>query len=140
MSLGCLWHNQHRKHNQFLHPNAQAMEQLQENKSAYNALFIYVVFLSCYFPYLCSTILLITNSSPVSFWAAYYTTFYSFSSIRPQTLSFTVGDIEKFVKLLKGHCKKYSALQRLEWNGHCLEKHFRLIVVETRKQFSYLKN
>ena len=52
--------------------NAQIREALRERKSAYNALFVYFVFLVCYLPYLPSTILYLTNTSEISFLIAKY--------------------------------------------------------------------
>ena len=43
--------------------NAQTREALQQRKSAYNALFVYLVFLACYFPAIPSKILYLTNTS-----------------------------------------------------------------------------
>ena len=47
--------------------NAQTTDELRQRKSAYNALFVYVVFLVCYLPFLPSTILYVTNTSEISF-------------------------------------------------------------------------
>ena len=46
--------------------NAQTREALRQRKSAYNALFAYLVFLACYLPFLPSTILYLTNTSEIS--------------------------------------------------------------------------
>ena len=51
--------------------NGQAMEVLREKKSAINSLFVYVVFLACYVPYLCCTILLMVDNFRTSFLVAY---------------------------------------------------------------------
>ena len=50
--------------------NAQTREALRQRKSAYNALFAYLVFLACYLPFLPSTILYLTNTSEISFLVA----------------------------------------------------------------------
>ena len=55
--------------------NAQTREALRQRKSAYNALFVYFVFLVCYFPFLPSTILYLTNNSEISFLIARYASF-----------------------------------------------------------------
>ena len=47
--------------------NAQTREALRQRKSAYNAIFVYLVFLACYLPLLPSTILYMTNTSEISF-------------------------------------------------------------------------
>ena len=46
--------------------NAQTREVLRQKKSAYNAIFVYLVFLACYLPLLPSTILYMTNTSEIS--------------------------------------------------------------------------
>ena len=47
--------------------NAQTREEIRQMKSAYNALFVYFVFLVCYLPFLPSVILYLTNTSEISF-------------------------------------------------------------------------
>ena len=47
--------------------NAQTRVELRQRKSAYNALFVYFVFLVCYLPYLPSVILYFINTSEISF-------------------------------------------------------------------------
>ena len=47
--------------------NAKTREALRQRKSAYNALFVYFVFLVCYFPFLPSTILYSTNTDVWNF-------------------------------------------------------------------------
>ena len=42
-------------------------ETLRQRKSAYNALFVYFVFLVCYLPFFPSVILYLTNTSEISF-------------------------------------------------------------------------
>ena len=46
--------------------NAQTREVLRQRKSAYNAIFVYLVFLAYYLPLLPSTILYMTNTSEIS--------------------------------------------------------------------------
>ena len=50
--------------------NAQTREALRQRKSAYNALFVYLVFLVCYLPFVPTTILYLTNTFDISFLAA----------------------------------------------------------------------
>ena len=52
--------------------NAQTREELRQRKSAYNALFVYFVFLVRYLRYLPSVILYLTNTSEISFLIAEY--------------------------------------------------------------------
>ena len=57
--------HQNQIHCQHRFSNTQATELLRERKSVFNALIVYVVFLACYFPYLCLMIL-ITASGPTT--------------------------------------------------------------------------
>ena len=56
--------------NQLRVPNALATDVARENKSALNAVYVYVVFLVCYFPLLCSYIGLLSSSFRIPFWVA----------------------------------------------------------------------
>ena len=56
--------------------NAQTREALRQRKSAYNALFVYFVFLVCYLPFLPSVILYLTNTSEISFLIAKHASFF----------------------------------------------------------------
>ena len=60
-------HHQNQIHSLLQLSNVQAREQLQEKKSAYNALLVYVVFVACYLPYLCYVMVLIINNFRTSF-------------------------------------------------------------------------
>ena len=55
----------------FQKQNDQAVELLRQKKSTINALFVYIVFLACYGPHLCCTILLLVDGRRLSFLAAY---------------------------------------------------------------------
>ena len=44
----------------------QKRKEIRQKKSAYNALFVYLVFLACYLPFLPPTILYLTNTSEIS--------------------------------------------------------------------------
>ena len=59
-------------HCQLQQQNAQAMVLLREKKSAFNAVYFYVIYVACYLPYFCAAILLATDSGQVSFWLAYH--------------------------------------------------------------------
>ena len=79
--------------------NAQTREVLRKRKSAYNALFLYFVFLVCYLPYLPSVILYLTNTSEISFLIAKYASLFLIclnSSLNP--IVYCYG-IERFAKL-----------------------------------------
>ena len=67
-------HHQNQIHSQLQHQNAQARELFREKKSAFNAVHFYVIFVACYLPNLCSTTLLMTVSSRISFWLAFHVT------------------------------------------------------------------
>ena len=68
-------HHQNQIHSQLQHQNAQAMELFREKKAAFHAVYFYVIFVACYLPNFFSTILLITDSSQISFWMAFHVTF-----------------------------------------------------------------
>ena len=55
---------------------AQTREALRQRKSAYNTLFIYVVFLVCNPPFLPSTILYLTNTSEISVLVGQFTSLF----------------------------------------------------------------
>ncbi|XP_078360665.1 melanocyte-stimulating hormone receptor-like [Oculina patagonica] len=84
---------------QFQHD--QAMEVLRQKKSAINALFVYVVFLACYVPYLCSTILLIVDGRRISFLAAYQVSLFLVilnSSVNPVIYCWRYREIREIAK------------------------------------------
>ena len=83
-----LRYHQRQIQSQFQHRqnSVQVLEQMREIKSAFNTLFVYVVFIACYLPYWISTMILIRNSSQVSSWTAYHAIFFFVflnSSINP---------------------------------------------------------
>ena len=52
--------------------NAQTREAHKQRKSAYNSLFVSVVFLACYFPFIPCSILYMTNNTEISFIVAQF--------------------------------------------------------------------
>ena len=81
--------------------NAQTREALRQRKSAYNALFVYFVFLVCYLPYLPSVILYLTNTSEISFLIAKYASLfliYLNSSLNPIVYCWRYREIRRIVK------------------------------------------
>ena len=81
--------------------NAQAMEALRERKSAFNALIVYIVFLACYVPYLCCTILLLVDKLRVSFLAGYQISLFLIllnSSINPLVYCWRYREIRHISK------------------------------------------
>ena len=81
--------------------NAQTREALRQTKSAYNAVFVYLVFLACYLPYWPSTILYLTNTSEISFIVATYASIFLISlnsSLNPLVYCWRYREIRQSVK------------------------------------------
>ena len=81
--------------------NAQAREAHKQRKSAYNSLFVSVVFLACYLPLLPSRILYLTNTSKISFLEAYFASIfliYLNSSLNPFIYCWRYPEIRQSVK------------------------------------------
>ena len=81
--------------------NAQTREAHRQRKSAYNSLFVSVVFLACYFPFLPCTILYVTNSSEISFLVAHFASMlliYLNSSLNPFVYCWRFPEIRQSVK------------------------------------------
>ena len=81
--------------------NAQTREAHKQRKSAYNSLFVSVVFLACYLPFLPSTMLYWTNTSEISFLEANFaSTFliYLNSSLNPFIYCWRYSEIRQSVK------------------------------------------
>lgn len=85
--------------------NGHAMEILREKKSTVNALalFVYVVFLVCYLPYLCCSIMVMVDRFRVSFSAAYQVSFFLVllminSSLNPIVYCWRYRDIRVIAK------------------------------------------
>ena len=81
--------------------NTQTREVLRQRKSAYNAIFVYLVFLACYLPFLPSTILYMTNTSEISFIVANYASILLIrlnSSLNPLVYCWRYREIRQSVK------------------------------------------
>ncbi|XP_073237411.1 melanocyte-stimulating hormone receptor-like [Porites lutea] len=81
--------------------NAQTREILRQRKSAYNAIFVYLVFLACYLPLLPSAILYMTNTSDISFIVAYFGSIFLMflnSSLNPFVYCWRYREIRQSVK------------------------------------------
>ena len=81
--------------------NAQTREVLRQRKSAYNAIFVYLVFLACYLPFSPSTILYMTNTSVISFIVANYASIFLIclnSSLNPLVYCWRYREIRQSVK------------------------------------------
>ena len=94
-------HHQNQIHSQLQHQNAQAMELFREKKAAFNAVHFYVIFVACYLPNFCSTILYITDSSQISFWIVFHVTFFLVlfnSSLNPVVYCWRYREIRQIMK------------------------------------------
>ena len=81
--------------------NAQTREALRQRKSAYNSLFVSVVFLTCNLPFLASIILYWTNTSEISFLVANFASIfliYLNSSLNPFVYCWRYSEIRLSVK------------------------------------------
>ena len=94
-------HHQNQIQSQCQTLSAQAMETLRERKSAINALIVYIVFLACYVPYLCCTILLMVDKLRTSFLAGYQISLFLIllnSSINPLVYCWRYREIRHISK------------------------------------------
>ena len=81
--------------------NAQTREAHRQRKSAYNSLFVSVVFLACYFPFMPCKILYMTNTSEISFLIALFASIfliYLNSSLNPIVYCWRYREIRQIVK------------------------------------------
>ena len=81
--------------------NTQTREAHKQRKSAYNSLFVSVVFLACHLPFLPSTMLYWTNTSEISFLVAYFASIfliYLNSSLNPFVYCWRYPEIRQRVK------------------------------------------
>ena len=81
--------------------NTQTREAHKQRKSAYNSLFVSVVFLPCYLPFLPCTILHSTNTSEISFLVAHFAAIfliYLNSSLNPFVYCWRYPEIRQSVK------------------------------------------
>ena len=92
--------NQINSHLQLAKPQ-EAVQLLRERKCAFNALFVYVVFLVCYLPHVCTVAIFISNGSQTSLLVAeVVAVFLVFlnSSINPLVYCWRYREIRKIVK------------------------------------------
>ena len=81
--------------------NAQTREALRQRKSAYSSLFVSVVFLACYLPFLPCVLLYSTITSEISFSVAYFASIfliYLNSSLNPFVYCWRYPEIRQSVK------------------------------------------
>ena len=94
-------YHQNQIQSQLQQANHQEMELHREKKSAFNALFIYVVFVVCYLPYFCILMLYGNNGSGSSLLAPYFTTHFLIllnSSLNPLVYCWRYREIRQIVK------------------------------------------
>ena len=81
--------------------DAQTMEAIRQRKSAYNVIFVYLVFLACNLPLLPLTRLYMTNTSEIWFFVAFYVSLFLFflnSSLNPLVYCWRYREIRQSVK------------------------------------------
>ena len=96
-----LRYHQNQIQSHFQRQNDQAVELLRQKKSTINALFVYIVFLACYGPHLCCTILLIVDRLRLSFLAAYQVSVFLVllnASLNPVVYCWRYREIREMVK------------------------------------------
>ena len=94
-------YHKNRIQSQFQQVNHQEMELHREKRSAFNALFVYVVFVVCYLPYFCVLMLYGTNGSQSSFLAPYFATHFLVflnSSLNPLVYCWRYREIRQIMK------------------------------------------
>ncbi|CAH3199180.1 unnamed protein product [Porites evermanni] len=81
--------------------NAQTRKAHRQRRCAYSSIFVSVVFLACYFPFLPCTILYLTNTSEISFLVAHFASMfliYLNSSLNPFVYCWRHREIRQSVK------------------------------------------
>ena len=94
-------YHQNQIHSQSQMSYQRVKEVLREKKSAINCLFVYVIFLACYVPYLCCSILLIVDNLRVSFLVSSHDSLLLVllnSSINPLVYCWRYREIREIVK------------------------------------------
>ena len=94
-------HHQNQIHSQLQQPDGQAMELLREKKFAFNAVHFYLIFVACYLPKFCSALLLIMDSSQISFWLAVHAANFFVllnSSLNPVVYCWRYREIRQIMK------------------------------------------
>ena len=94
-------HHHNQMNNQLQHENEQTVDLFREIKSALNAMYFYVIFVACYLPNFCSAILLMTDSTRISFWLAFHVTIFFIllnSSLNPLVYCWRYQEIRQIMK------------------------------------------
>ena len=79
----------------------QAVELLRERKSAINSFFVYLVFITCYLPNLCTITFMLGKKPDISFVAAYHATSFCIllnSSLNPLIYCWRYREVREIVK------------------------------------------
>ena len=96
-----LRYHQNQIHSQLQQQNTQAIELFREKKAPISAVHFYVIFVACYLPNSCFTILFITDSSRISFWLAFHVTLLFVllnSSLNPVVYCWRYREIRQIMK------------------------------------------
>ena len=94
-------YHQNQIHSQLQQQNVEAMVLLREKKSAFNALYFYVIFVACYLPHFSFGILMITDSAETSVWLAMHATLVFVllnSSLNPVVYCWRYREIRQIMK------------------------------------------
>ena len=94
-------HHQNQIQSQLQQQNAQAIELLRKKKSAFNAVYFYLIFVACYLPHFCSKMLLSTDSTQISFWFANHVALFCVllnSSLNPIVYCWRYREIRQIMK------------------------------------------
>ena len=94
-------YHQNQIQSQLQQQNAQAIELLREKKSAFNAVYFCVIFVACYLPNFCSSILLMPDIAQTSFWFAFHVTLFFVllnSSLNPLVFCWRYQEIRHNVR------------------------------------------
>ena len=94
-------YHQNQIHSQLQQQNVLAMQLIREKKSAFNTVYIYVIFVACYLPHFWSATLLKINSAEIYFWLAFCVTLYFVllnSSLNPVVYCWRYREIRQIMK------------------------------------------
>ena len=94
-------HHQNQIQSQLQQQNAQAIDLLREKKSAFNAVYFYIIFVACYLPHFCSKMLLSTDNIQISFWFANHVAMFFVllnSSLNPVVYCWRYREIRQIMK------------------------------------------
>ena len=103
--------------------NAETREAHKQRKSAYNSLFVSVVFVACYLPLLPSTMLYWTNTTEISFPVV------NFASIFLIYLNSSLNPLLLAVSRDSPKCKKHSKANISHERQHVIRKEIKLWIV-----------